>query len=130
MSQTRTRSITISLTIDLRNPWTNDVSAMKMWVTRDDLLEALKCVLGNAVRVAPAGSQVEVRVTLDAAPTTRPRDPQAVLGIDSSDRDSADDVTREPHYVHVGNMLIEIQDMGPGLSQVFSNHPFYFQKVP
>ena len=109
------------MTIDLRNPWTKDVSAIKMWVTRDDMLEVLKCVLGNAVRVSPSDSSIAMTVSLVA----RELPPAGGQGNVSASANANDNVALEVleefggfNLRHIGAIKIEVVDRGPGLSQV------------
>lgn len=56
--------------MNLRNEWADDISGITLYLEHDDMLEVLKCVLGNAVRVSPLNSRIQVRLSMvsDAGP--------------------------------------------------------------
>lgn len=100
------KDISVSFNMDLTNTWTDDISNVKLFVDHDDMLEVLKCVLGNAVRVSPTSSTIIVDVSL--VPSSE--DFNATSG-------DVIDVAEGPIRC-IGALQIEVVDRGPGLSQV------------
>lgn len=107
----------MQLSMDLRNRVTMNSDHVKLHADGDEVVQALKVLLDQAVKASPPGAQVKVRVEIVSEV-----DDDEVGKVDAVSRNKCqlhDDVSgAEVAATKLGLLKVDVIDQGSGMSQV------------